>query len=237
MEDTERQARIAAHWDRMTRGKRVRWWHSRVITEEINQRVCGERLPRLSEGLARLAIAANDGKPFRRGVSVGCGVGSKELALLEAGLVEHFTMYELSAERVARAIQAAQKRRLADRVDVVQGDAFEAGVADGTFDLVHWNNSLHHMFDTEAAVAWSHRVLADDGLFYMDDFVGPNRFQWSDAGLKLASRVRAALPEALRHRAGDGDVLPTRVGRAWAARRRRPLERGQDRGGGPVGGT
>ena len=58
------------------------------------------------------------------------------------------------------------------------------------YDFVHWNNSLHHMFDVDKAVEWSKNILRSGGLFYMDDFIGSSRFQWPDEQLAFATRVR-----------------------------------------------
>jgi hypothetical protein len=53
------------------------------------------------------------------------------------------------------------------------------------------------MQDTDAAIAWSKERLIDGGAFIMDDFVGPNRFQWSELNLEFASKVRELLPDSL----------------------------------------
>ena len=54
------------------------------------------------------------------------------------------------------------------------------------------------MFDVNKALEWSRLILRKGGMFYMDDFVGPSRFQWSDSSLELASRIRSLLsPEYL----------------------------------------
>jgi hypothetical protein len=37
------------------------------------------------------------------------------------------------------------------------------------------------MFDVDGAVAWSKTVLKPGGVMYVEEFVGPDRFQWSDA--------------------------------------------------------
>ena len=64
-----------------------------------------------------------------------------------------------------------------------------------SYELVHWNNSLHHMLNVEEAVEWSWKVLKPGGLFYINDIVGPDRFQWTDTMLLEATAVRQSLPE------------------------------------------
>ncbi|MEM8614212.1 MAG: hypothetical protein AAGF93_19485, partial [Cyanobacteria bacterium P01_H01_bin.105] len=51
------------------------------------------------------------------------------------------------------------------------------------------------MLDVDHAVRWSRDLLTEGGVFYMNDFVGPTKMQWSDTTLDVASRVRQALPD------------------------------------------
>ncbi|MDP8219106.1 MAG: hypothetical protein P9M03_10315 [Candidatus Theseobacter exili] len=62
--------------------------------------------------------------------------------------------------------------------------------------FVHWNHSLHHMLDVDKAVEWSKNVLRSGGLFYMDDFIGASRFQWPDAQLEFATRIRKVFEDS-----------------------------------------
>jgi SAM-dependent methyltransferase len=91
----------------------------------------------------------------------------------------------------------AQKRQLVRNAHFIQGDAFQLANEPEQYDLVHWNNSLHHMLNVEAAIEWSWKVLKPGGLFYMDDFVGSGRFQWTPQMLLAATAVRQSLPDRL----------------------------------------
>ena len=100
-------------------------------------------------------------------------------------------------------------------------DAFSAALP-GDFDLVHWNNALHHMPDTEAAVAWSRDRLRPGGVFAIDDYVGASRFQHSAHLLDWANRMLAVLPDRLLRRPGEsGELVPRvqmRCDAEWLAR-------------------
>lgn len=174
-------------------------------------------------GLANRALAMAGGRaPFARGISVGCGNGFKEMSLIQHGLVRSFTLFELSEEGVHQARTLAARKGLADRVEVIQGDAFEIVTKEACFDFIHWNNSLHHMMDVEQAVAWSHLICKPDGMFYMDDFVGPSRFQWPDRMLEIASTVRRLLPERyLRCPSPKGSGIAASL--AWMSNRLKRL--------------
>ncbi len=155
---------------------------------------------------------AGDRCPFVSGVSVGCGNGQKEMTLVRQGVVSSFQLYELSQVRIEQGKRLAAKFGLENKVNFIQGDALDVIMEKECFDFVHWNNSLHHMLDVEAAIRWSYKVLQKDGMFYMDDYVGPNRMQWSDKMLKVASQVRAILPEKyLTNPKNPSQLLPKTI--------------------------
>lgn len=177
---------------------KIRWWQSQEVIKDVNRRVCGEPLPGFSNGLnSLLKKRYASSVPFDRAVSVGGGTGNKEMALLRSGIIKHFDLYELSSERIDQGRKLALDQNLGDRITFHEADAFVACTEPDAYDLVHWNNSLHHMFDVDAAVLWSKTVLKPGGIFYMDDFVGQDRFQWSDEMLELCGSVRSALDDRL----------------------------------------
>ncbi|MBK6687601.1 MAG: class I SAM-dependent methyltransferase [Deltaproteobacteria bacterium] len=198
--------RVGQHWDQVQRDvqagrtpPRTRWWESPTVRQHLNRLLAPGAGDGIDEGLTQRArqrltergLPAD--RPLPRGISVGGGQGIKEMLLLKANLVAHLELYELSEARIADGQARAQAEGLSDRLRFIKGDALQE--ARGPYDLVHWNNSLHHMLDVDQALAWSHRVLAPGGMFYMDDFVGPTRFQWSTASLKVATALRSRLPE------------------------------------------
>lgn len=199
--DEAARKQIGEYWSGVVQktnptGLKLRWWQSPFIVRHINMRVCGQAVDGLSRGLVRRAKELlGERAPLTRGVSVGCGNATKELDLIKQGLVETFDLCEFSETRIAEARARAEKLGLADRVRFIHGDAFALITEAEQYDLVHWNNSLHHMFDVDEAVKWSRHVLRAGGLFFMDDFVGPTRFQWSELALNIASHVRLMLDQ------------------------------------------
>ena len=70
------------------------------------------------------------------------------------------------------------------------------------------------MMDVDVAVKWSAQTLKTDGLFAMQDYVGPNRFQWTNRNLDFVERVRRSLPESLlMDPLNGGQTLPFRLQR------------------------
>lgn len=212
MDDATKRA--AAYWSAgpavLTR---TRWWESHTVVSKINQLIGGAASAGTEGGDIDLLTRLAAGKPYARGVSVGCGTAHHELKLLGAGVVEHFTLFEIAPNRIEQIHAKAAQAGLASRIEVVSEDAF-AHVGRPEYDLVYWKDALHHMPSAFEAVGWSHAVLRPGGLFYMNDFVGPTRMQWTDRQLDLAARVRAALPmDYLRNPRAPEAQVPLRRAR------------------------
>lgn len=133
---------------------------------------------------------------------------------MRAGLVSHFDLYEISDARVQLGQELADRHGLANQITWHNcAVEFASGALDVEYDLVYWNNALHHMFDVDQAVQWSKRALRPDGYLYMNDYVGPNRMQWPDEALAIASRARELLPQRLLKRPTGEGYLGTSVKR------------------------
>jgi SAM-dependent methyltransferase len=108
------------------------------------------------------------------------------MAYLTDGLVGGFDLWELATSRADAGRRAAQSLGLSERVRYQMGDAF-AAPRERAYDLIHWDHSLHHMSDVEDALAWSVSVLRPGGVVLINDYIGPNRLQWTRAEVDLAN--------------------------------------------------
>jgi SAM-dependent methyltransferase len=180
---------VAKHWDAMPyEGHPSEWWHFAAVLRQINLRLAGADSAALSAGVVKLIRDHAPDRTFDRAVSVGCGAAKKEHVLSVAGLVRLWRLYELSP---ARAKDAAA--RLGPFAEVLVADGLD-DIAVGKYDLVYWDNALHHMPDVAVALAWSRRVMAPDGALVMFDYTGPVRFQYGHKWLRHVNRARATFP-------------------------------------------
>jgi SAM-dependent methyltransferase len=133
---------------------------------------------------------------FGTAISLGCGNGKKEISLIENGIVDKVVAYDIDPDSCNRARVEAKAKGVEAKLKVVCADAL-AVMSDSSsrYDLVHWDSSLHHMVDVKAAAAWSWSVLRSGGCFYMNEYVGANRFQWNNLELDAANAIRSTFPE------------------------------------------
>jgi SAM-dependent methyltransferase len=198
LEDTVGTA--AAHWDRHALAlqarppARIRWWEDETTLRHINSLV-GKSDPAVGHVAFHERIQHFfGGRTDLKAASVGCGMGGKELWLMQLVGISSFDLYDISPVNIELGKAEAERQGASDRANFSVENAFDAALGED-YDLVYWNNALHHMPDVDAAIQWSRDRLKPGGLFAMDDFVGPSRFQWTDKNLDWASKVRASLSD------------------------------------------
>ncbi|MBT3628396.1 MAG: class I SAM-dependent methyltransferase [Rhodospirillaceae bacterium] len=103
-------------------------------------------------------------------VEVGCGQGTDALTAcqyLESGAT--YTGIDASDQSIASARKAAEERaaHLNIQPDFQEGDALALPFADDSLDCVYSMGVLHHVSDTERAVAEVHRVLKPGSTCYI----------------------------------------------------------------------
>jgi SAM-dependent methyltransferase len=190
---------VDTHWSSQYSGPDhivSRWWQCERIVRHVNRTICGEPLSDLLKGLRAWILQEFSSRlPLRTGISVGCGQGAAEQAMIQSGIVQNFDVFELSSYAIQSGRQKAEAVGLGKNMRFHRGDAFTMCKQRDHYDLVLWQQSLHHMPDVDAALAWSHAVLRPDGILVMREYVGPTRFQFRDEVLIANSRFRRSLPE------------------------------------------
>jgi SAM-dependent methyltransferase len=216
------QSVTAEHWDQQWRdfdftNPRRNWWDSPRVVQHIYSKIDAKLGGDLGEACACLLRKRAPGRRFERAISIGCGSGFKEMKLLEAGLVGSFDLFEVSQAAIDVGQAEAQKRGLSERVRFHCQNLFAGEIPTAYYDLVHWNNSLHHMSDVDLALAASKQMLRAGGLLYVEDYVGASRFQWNEENLKLVNNLYSLLPsEMKRDPANPGFSLPRKILRPLA---------------------
>jgi SAM-dependent methyltransferase len=67
-----------------------------------------------------------------------------------------------------------------------------------TYDVVFFHQSAHHVERLEQLFMRLLRALKPDGIIYLDDYVGPSRFDWNDRLLAPQQAFFSALPPGIR---------------------------------------
>ncbi len=140
-----------------------------------------------------------------RALVIGCGSGWLERALLDRGRFRLVVGCDFAADSVRRARQRAQERGL-DGIEYRVVD-LEKESLDGPYDAIFANDVLHHITNLEGLYGRIERALAPGGLFLFNEYVGPNRFQYSDERMDSVNRYFRLFPERLRRDPASGHCL------------------------------
>ena len=135
---------------------------------------------------------------------LGCGEGWLERALAHHDWIAHIDACDFAAEAVERA-RALAPPKIAYRVLDLNRDAI-----DGSYDVVVAHAVLHHVENLEHAFDQLDRVLKPEGTLIVNEYAGPNRFQYGDNVLTIMNALLGALPPHLRRSMMTGRTYETR---------------------------
>ena len=141
-----------------------------------------------------------------RALVLGCGSGWLERALAGRGRFRSIVACDFAAETISRARQAAEAEGVGG-IEYHVLDLENEALPEGPFDAVFANDVLHHIKGLEPLYTRIHSVLAPRGRLIFNEYVGPNRFQYSDERMALVNRYLRVLPDRLRWDPLTGKLL------------------------------
>src|SRR5262249_14687911 len=153
------------------------WLQHPLVQERINLKVAE------SPGVNRFEYFLNrylkDKMPVERALTLGSGVGELERGLCHYGFAQSHVGIDISeaAIRIARDhAVAANLTHIHYRTGNLNSIKFEPR----TYDVIFGISSVHHTEDLEHLFTQVRLALKPGGYFFMDEFIGPDRFQWTD---------------------------------------------------------
>jgi SAM-dependent methyltransferase len=176
------------------------WTHLPQIVQTVNRRVTGDpACTPLAWFFHRLA--QDQPLPLERAMVVGCGSAGVELGLVRNGWAREAVGVDLSPRALARVAEAARAEGLTGahhrQADMNAFPVGQEGFEPGSFDAVFGISGVHHCDNLEGLYAGVSSLLKPGGWFYLDEYIGPARFQWTETQVALISGVLAVLPERL----------------------------------------
>jgi SAM-dependent methyltransferase len=131
-----------------------------------------------------------------RALVLGCGSGWLERGIAARSRFRSIVACDVAPEAVDRARAEAARIGL-DQIEYRCVDLEHAELG-GPYDAVYANDVLHHITDLEGVFSRIHAALGPGGKLLFNEYVGPNRFQYSDDRMDLVNRYFRLLPDELR---------------------------------------
>ena len=138
--------------------------------------------------------------PRDLGLSLCCGEGAVERHMIKRQIVRACEGVDISPQSVAVCRAAAEAEGMSTLTYRV-GDVENLPLPRDTYDLVVGWMALHHLADPGRVFARVSRALRPDGVFIVNEYIGPPRFQMPSLQAELIDEWVRKLPEELRRTA------------------------------------
>ena len=197
--------RVATVWSEMAGewevGGASHWTELELVQERINRRISGN--PSVDPYVYLIRNYLQGKLPLERALTIGCGDGSLERGLSKYGFCRRHDAFDIAPGAIEKAKVAAAEAGL-DHIRYEVKDANTAALSPRTYDCVFGQHSIHHVAALEHVFRGVAKALKPGGLFVLNEFVGPTRFQWTDRQLAVANGLCQVLPPAVLRRVTDG---------------------------------
>lgn len=150
----------------------------------------------------------------QRILGIGCGSGDLELRLGQLNAAQLVEGIDLSDKRIQIANESAQQQGLAKRVKFMVQNAESMTMERHQYDAIYFNSSLHHMADLDAILSRCAQALKPSGHLFVNEYIGPNRFAFSEHEQALMQNVFNLIPQQYRisHDKNDRGLIRNKVG-------------------------
>lgn len=164
-----------------------------VVRRALNIRATGSAMSDAYTDLPRL-IAEHASFPIRRAAGLCCGAGGLDIRLSQMKLFEECVAIDLASRAIDAARRAAAEAGVTN-VRFDRRDLIREGMGVTDLDLVYAHQGIHHIDELETFLDSVVSALRPGGLLHLHEFVGPDRFQWSDLQLDEMNHWLASLPD------------------------------------------
>jgi SAM-dependent methyltransferase len=190
------------------------WWDVPEINEHINKKISDHDETDWVEYTINKYFANR--LPLEKCLSLGCGGGHLERRLAGLNAFHQCDAYDVAEG----SLDIARKNALDQgfiNITYYAADIDEINLPNAIYDCVWVNGAMHHFSALEHVCNQILNSLKPDGLLILNEYIGPNRFQFSIRQKEIANACLQLLP--LRYRL----VLPEQTEMTLA---RNPVNRG-----------
>lgn len=193
-------ARVVRTWDGNVTRPPAQWWEIEAVRRRWAYLVSGD--PDVDFPLYAVEKYLS-GRTGLAAISIGCGHGARELRWAELGVFDRIDAYDISPASIQAARHAAVDAGLDDVLHFEVADVAAIDLPLRFYDVALGLHSLHHFKPVTAVLERLSTSLRYDGFLFMDDYVGPTRFQWTERQREAAEALLRVVPERYRRVPGE----------------------------------
>ena len=179
---------------------------AKLVNEVIANNPGGVKQFRESKMLNRIL---DERTPVDKVLSIGSGDGALERHLASINAAKEIVGIDLAPKRIEIAKETAN--RLAKEYNVqnpityIVGNVETSPLPGSDYDAIYFNSSLHHMSDLDSILQSCSNALKHDGYLFINEYIGPNRFDFSKREREVMTSVFQTIPIKYRISQADYD--------------------------------
>ena len=173
------------------------WMAHPLVAARVNVKSSGHAERDGYAHLRSMLGAAGWTFPVARAASIGCGFGALERGLASLSFARRIDGYDLAEAPINEARRLATELGL-DGLQYHVADLEQDDLPEANFDMVFASHSVHHFARLDRLFGSVRRSLRPGGIFHLQEYVGPDRFQWTDAQVQAINEFLRSLPEHYR---------------------------------------
>jgi SAM-dependent methyltransferase len=174
---------------------RLHWTQHPTVAERLNFLVSGSPYRNRFEHLMDRYLAGR--MPVGRALTLGCGHGELERGLAKYNFANLHEGVDIADGAIAESTRLANEAGLKN-ISYRIADINSIELPKDTYDVIFGVGSIHHTARLEHIFEQVAKSLKPGGFFFLDEFIGPSHFQWSDAQLAAINVATALLPARYR---------------------------------------
>lgn len=180
------------------KNKGVAWWEAGPeIQNYKNRKVSGN--PDVNWVQYTLSKYFNARLPLAQCLSLGCGAGGLERELASRDAFQHCDAYDVSEGAIRLARERADQLGIKN-ITYHPVNINELTLPPNSYDAVWVSQAMHHFEALEHINQQIRRALRPAGLFILQDYVGPKRFQFPSRQKEVVNLCLSLLPVQYRMR-------------------------------------
>ena len=141
-------------------------------------------------------VEQNIGKQNLRGLFIGCldWDPAPEWTLVERGLFNKIEVFDIAEGLLKKQAKLTAERGIKN-IEYRNFDCNYLQLEEGAYDMIFAIGTIHHIEKLDILFSQINRGLKNNGIFAMREYVGPNRFQFTEEQVFIINEILAILPE------------------------------------------
>ncbi|HPF50280.1 MAG TPA: methyltransferase domain-containing protein [Draconibacterium sp.] len=172
------------------------WWIIPEVKQRENKKIAGDIHKTFDKYL--LENYFTEGKNLKL-LSVGCGLGNREIRFAETNFFAEIIGIDLSADLIENANKKVREKTL-QNIRFEQADFYNYQLKKNYFDVILFHSSLHHFKQIDKIATRVKDALKDGGILVLNEYMGKNRLQFSKDQLLEMNNLLEMIPKQYKKR-------------------------------------